>query len=286
MKSRSRYAFLYVAAPDSKIPPPLVQISQVQPTSQRLLFQKRRHIPRPIQFLFRPSISPVREPILRPQILVLPVLPPRLSPDNRHMSLRARPQAVDTRTWSPTVGPTTAVLREVCAREKGVAVGDEVVCRGFGGLDRLDVLGSDFAQELADVSELRLDALGDCARGAVGVGSVEMDQVREARGGEAEVGVWEAEFAVVAPGAGKIDAFVVDHGKGWREIYVCACAADYCVDFAFFAVFGHDTPFGKVGDAARYVAHVGFRQGLKVSRSWGQAPTVRWKVRDCQSSAH
>lgn len=100
------------------------------------------------------------------------------------------------------------------------------------------------------------------------IGSVEMDEIGEVGGREANVGVRESVLALWTPGFGQVDAFVVNHGERGSEVYVCSCCANHRIDRAFDTISGYDTCLGKVGDTIGNVADVGFRQSFEIARSW------------------
>ena len=84
------------------VPPTFMQVSQIY--SRQL--QIGRNIMVRILLLLSVAISKVRKPVAGVRnILVLPVFPSRLSPDNRDMTCTARPDAVYPLPGFPTIVP-------------------------------------------------------------------------------------------------------------------------------------------------------------------------------------
>ena len=90
-------------------PPAFVQVLQVYLCR---LLQVGCHVRFQVQFLARFTISEIPQKSIgcSPKILVLKVLPSRLSSDYTQMSGTSRPNAMYTGTWSSTVVPRTTII--------------------------------------------------------------------------------------------------------------------------------------------------------------------------------
>lgn len=125
-----------------------------------------------VRLPFPPSISQPREPVLRLQVLVLEIFPPRLSSHPCHVSSAAWPHTVNPATGPAAICPRAAILAENCPGEERITIFEEVIGCLFRWCYRGDVLVGDFAQNLGYEGNLCFGCAAKCQNAHFVEGSI------------------------------------------------------------------------------------------------------------------
>ncbi len=240
-------------------------------------------------FPLRPAVAkPPCEPISAVvPVLILPILPARFFPDQRHMSCTAGPDAVDALAWAAAVRPRAAVVGEHGLGEEGVGVGHEVVCGFLGRRNGLDALRRHFSQEFGEVRQLHFDAVWNRPGRSCAMRPMDEEQVREVWHGQAEVGVRPTVIVGVlgeffrrarSPNILKVLA-VSANAEGGDEVDGSARGTDDSIHLAVLSGHRLNAGLGEAADAVLNETDVVGGDGFQVPGTRGKSPAVWIEVR-------